>query len=354
MFSPSKLLASQPTNKNALKGYFSNATGAFTKSILLNEVELSETTSDWESRFRSLVPRLISNYQKAKIRDLDNLRIDVHMKARSDTKQLPQPPKTLDYLPDYVFNLASILNYELTRNNRDKKQKIFDSLNAKVEDLKTLNDGNQILLKSILLNSIIQKQSISNIFDKLQFDVDVFYILCFKYFMNPFSLDRESRFLDLVKTLKKYNGKVVIDRESWTFLDQLITTNMLSVNTNFKSYPSGVFSQMIRIVDDVDSYYNDFNLLGMLRVLRNAETGFERVADNDVIKFDIGYYRYIIIDRALCEWNKDSLTLDTWQRYDFGRQWKSIWEVYYESHKSVRPGGPTTMKHVYNLISSSS
>lgn len=349
MLLPSKLLITSNLKNNIPReSYLSNATDKFRK-LKLADIKYSNNVCSSRSQFRPLILKLISDYQKAKIHDVSNLRITVHMKARNDVKQLPATPKTSDRLPEYVFDLVGLLEYELTKTNRDKKQKIIDSFISNVEDLKAIDNGTSVLLKSILVESIIRKQFNQNIYDQLDFDIDVFYILCFKYFMNPLELDSDTRFVDLISCINNYGE--TIDKESWEFLNQLTTKNILAINVRPEINHSPIFNKMISIIDGVDACYNEFNLLGMLRVLRNAETGYEGVIENDVIKFDIGYYRYLTIDRALCEWNKNSLTLDIWERYNFKRQWKTIWEVYYEGDNSICPGGPTTMKHVYKIVS---
>lgn len=349
MSTPSQILLASNVMKSIRLENNSQLISTFKQQQLVELKNTAVTTLLPQSKFRPVILNLINKYQRARIYELDRLKIEVLLQGRGDAGQLPKAPSSLGDLPNYTFHLLSLSKYELSLNNQLKKQAVIDSIDMKFDELKKIDNTNNDLIKSLITESILQNKFNKDSFKMLDFDLDVFYIICLKYFVNPQGLGRASRIGDLFQSLNNYGNNLRIDIESWKFLKRLVDQNLLSIKA-VNEQESLILDKLIEIVEGVDMQYQKFNLLGMLRILRNAETGFERVETQDIIKFRIGYYRYLIIERALNEWNREALTPSVWEQYKFDEQWKTIWEIYYQNENIKPPGGPTTMKHVSKLL----
>jgi hypothetical protein len=314
-------------------------------------------------RFKPLILKLINSYQIYKKLNIDKYKI-TPIYYRQDHIHLPNSPQDLNEIPEYAFKLISIPDFELSMKNQDKKLSLFASLlEIENDQLKELdnnnNNNNNILIKSILINSILNNHNgsdeLEQYFSLIDFDLDVYYIICFNYFINPYNLDKFSRLNQLYKSIEFFKTKndLVIDEDDWDFLLRLIDSNIFIFQTGNNYENSAFFDKLIDIVNQVDKLYLDFNLVGMLRCLRNAETGYEIIGKNgknDIIRFNIKYYRYLIINRAINEWNRNSLTTKTWNKYEFSQQWKTVWDIYYNSESLLPPGGLTVKNQIKDMM----
>lgn len=349
MMSPSQLMLTSIL-KQGVK--FESLTKLITNYQNTRLAEIKQHVSDncSKSKFKPVILKLIHQYQQIKIHNVESLKIIPLLQARQDIKQLPRSPQNLKALPLYAFKLVQQDQYELSGNNRMKKAAIIDSLNVETSEILQIDNTNRDLTKSLIIESIISKNYKEKYLKSLNFDMDVFYILCFKYFMNGHGQDKLLRIDTFFQDLKTFEGKdLIIDLEGYNLLEDLFTSNITSIKVDHQPDPF-IFRKTIEIIGKVDQEYERFSLVGMLRVLRNAETGFERVEKNDLVKFNIGYYRYLIIEQALNEWDVNFLTVDVWDKYNFKQQWKTIWEIYYQNDSILPPGGPTTMSRVSRIV----
>lgn len=306
---------------------------------------------------------LINKYQVSFNLDLAKYRIVPALRHRDEQSQLPQPPATISGLSRYTLQLASLPDFELTKKNRVVKAELFSSLKSSVDG----NDKN--LIKSILIHEITSTRlpvndRIADFFRMLDYDRDTHYLLCLLYFTNPNGLERAGRLNQILRILSEFksrhldNDRYRIEASDWNFLVQLINTNLCTFNTHHQSSFSFLFSKLTSLITDVNSSYIRFDLIGMLRFLRNAESGYENpdrdqnTQKSEIVWFNINYFRFLVLERAIMEWNMHSLTSKTWSHYNFSKQWRTVWDMYYDNEQNNLnpPGGPTIRSQVKKIV----
>lgn len=323
---------------------------------------LVDAVDQGHSDIKLAVLDLINKYQVYSNKNLAKYRIIPVLKYRDEQKQLPPPPTAISGIASYTLQLASIPNFELTKNNRIIKRDLFYSLKNETDG----SDKN--LIKSLLIHEITNpnietNDRISNYFKRLDYDTDTHYIMSLLYFMNPHRLDLNGRLNQILVILANYRTKASgncnyyqVNTDNWEFLARLINSNLSTFDAAHQSKFSFLFSKLTSLATDVQTSYWRFDLVGMLRSLRNAESGYEDLThdcqQSGVVRFNINYFRFVVLERAIREWNKDSLTSRTWDQYNFDNQWKTVWYMYYDNDQNLLspPGGPSVKKHVRKIV----
>lgn len=323
--------------------------------------QLINAVYEEHSDIKLVVLDLINKQQIYTSRNLAWYKIIPVLKYKDEQKQLPPPPTAIDEIASYTMQLASIPNFELTKNNVMIKADLFSSLRNETDSI----DKN--LIKSLLIYEIMNLRTvydtrandqISDYFRLLDYDTDTHYLISLLYFMNPHGLDLNGRLNQVIKILSNFKAKMPykVNTEDWEFLIRLTNSNLNTFDTAHQTKFSFLFSKLTSLATDVHSSYWRHDLVGMLRFLRNAESGYEDLAPNSqqsgVVRFNINYFRFIILERAIREWNKDSLTGKTWDQYNFENQWKTVWDMYYDNnHNDLSPpGGPSIKNHVRKIV----
>ncbi|KAG0678800.1 DNA-directed RNA polymerase core subunit rpc10 [Pichia californica] len=315
------------------------------------------------TQIKHLILNLINKYQIYRNLDIEKFKITPILKSNIEKYQLPKLPSTLDNLSNFIYDLTLIPNFELTFNNQIIKSNVLKSLSSSSSSSSKSND-NSYINKLLVINEIINPNLNSsyntiNNFKKLNFnnnnnnDNDLQYLAWFVYFMNPDKLNMIERFNQFHFLLNYFNFKnqenILIN--DWEFTNNLINSNLLSFNTNFEIEKSFILDNLIKIINNINNSYKNFELINIFRTLRNAETGYEDLNSFKLIRFNIGYYRYLLLDKLINEWNKDSITEDLWNLKKLQYQWEIIYEIYYSSKNSIKPGGITFENKIKNMIS---
>lgn len=315
----------------------------------------SRADNSQESRFKALIIHLIKSYQKYDALCIQDLRVNLQLSDRDEEMQMPASPKRMEEVAEYTFQLVSLVDFELTAANQGLKRKILKTFEMPESELQKIDGGNSVMLKSLIIHSIMSSQNVDQHIEylkHLEFDLDVYYIICWLYFRNPWRLEKHGRLnqaVGLLQHFKEKHGSLLLDEKDREVLACLATNNVNSfgIVSADDVELSFTFSKLTQLVNQVDRSYEEFDLVGMLRSLRNAETGFDD--GEKVIKLGIGYYRYLVIERATREWSREFLTTDTWHKYDFDRQWGLVWELYYQDKDSV-PGNASIKSRIKKLI----
>lgn len=318
-----------------------------------------------DGELRGVVLNLIKSYQIYFTLGLNEYRINTLLNYKNEQQQIPAVPNNLNDIPKFASDLVNIPDFELTLKNQNIKFEILESFKSNINDLAVL-DHNDNLKKVLIINDIIKcsineiycdDQSINEKFKLLKYDQNTHYLLCLLYFMNPYKLDKFGRLNQICDLLLYYQkgeiGSFKIDENDWNLLIGLITSNSCSFFIDCEFRKSFILNKIIELVNNVDNSYFNFNLVEMLRFLRNAESGYENLDvelnKSTIVKFNINYYRYLIIERAINEWNKDSLSDRTWNMYRFNNQWNIVWDTYYNNDNINPPGGVSFKKYVQKI-----
>lgn len=353
MYSPTQILKdcstivtrSKTQNKFNLDDYIRQTLDSVGPTII--------PSSSSNSKFKPLILKLINSYQIYNRLEIGKLKI-IPFKSKFENLKIPKSPTALTEIPEYAYKLTSLPDFELSPESKKLKSSLFKSLVIEDSQLLELDNENNDLIKSIIIDLIIHSDSnFEKYFSLIGFDVDVYYIICFQYFLNPFKLDKFSKLNYTCKLLAIFKD-LKIHENDWKFFQSMINSNIYSFKTGESNKNSALFDNMITIVNQINDNYYKFDLVGMLRILRNAETGFEVYnqdgMSHEVIKYHIKYYRFLIINNAIIEWNNKSLTKNTWEKYDFQKQWTTVWEIYYNNKNILPPGGPTFKKKVKAIV----
>ncbi|KGK39713.1 hypothetical protein JL09_g1179 [Pichia kudriavzevii] len=272
--------------------------------------------------------------------------------AHQDSKQLPEPPQRNAEIVNYVFQLGKLNDFELTQSNQNKKKEILESFYENITLLRGIDNPNKDIIKSMILHKVVGfSPGYNELIESVGFDSDMVYLVALRYFLNPDKLGKIGRVNQLVSYLIKHSK--VISEQDWTFLNKLTKQNVLSLTIE-NVHLSPYLQKLVDIVENVDACYYKFDLVGMLQHLNKAQNGYELESSggrNVFVKYFVGYYRYCIIERALMEWNINSVTTSTWNKYRLGAQWKLVWDTYYNSGNIEPPGGASIKKKVQNIIS---
>lgn len=311
-------------------------------------IHITETT---DSKFRPLVYQLINSHRISRVYHLEKLRI-LPLLAHQDSKQLPEPPQRNAEIVNYVFQLGKLNDFELTQSNQNKKKEILESFYENITLLRGIDNPNKDIVKSMILHKVVGfSPGYNELIESVGFDSDMVYLVALRYFLNPDKLGKIGRVNQLVSYLIKHSK--VISEQDWTFLNKLTKQNVLSLTIE-NVHLSPYLQKLVDIVENVDACYYKFDLVGMLQHLNKAQNGYELESSggrNVFVKYFVGYYRYCIIERALMEWNINSVTTSTWNKYRLGAQWKLVWDTYYNSGNIEPPGGASIKKKVQNIIS---
>lgn len=357
MFNPTQLLLKKSIkynscckiNKFSLNEYKKNKLNQLEpKNLITNNYPLTE--------IQKLVLISIQNYQFYKKLNIENYKISLILTSKSEKSQLPKLPNSIDNLFDYIYNLILIPNFELTDKNQILKSNLLTSLN--------IND-NQSIIKLLLINEILNCSNsnidlINKYFKNLKFDNDIFFIIYLLYFINPNKLNKIERFIQILNLLLYYKiNQLNIYKIDWDFLNNLINSNILSINLNnynlinynlINYKKSFILNNLIELINKIQFNYINYNLIDLMRLLRNAEIGYENNENFKLYKFNISYYRYLLLNKLINEWNKNNLTNDKWIEKNLYNQWLIIYKIYYENENSIKPGGITIQNKIKEII----
>ena len=331
-------------------------------------VNLSSAEIDQYQPYEQVRPAIINHikcHQFDKRYNITTHKITPKLSYSTSECQLPQSPSTLHEIPDYALNLMRRGDIELTQQNKVKRSELMNSLSEildkKGESTAQFDDPEQILPKCVLLHQIAYSGTPNLLlFESLKCDRDVFYLAMFLYYINPYKLEKYGRLNQVLRIIESSvlgNGSIVED--DWLLFESLVMGNNLTnakLRNLDKKESSVVLTKLESILIEVNKSYYEYDLVDMLRHLRNAETGYEMELEgvNQVLKFGIGYYRYLLIERAANEWTRDFLRPETWERHNLAEQWRIICNVYYESENIEPPGGAAMKRRVQGIIKTQS
>lgn len=349
---PSQIIKSilKPTNSLAIAAWKSSLTDYQLYRLSQVKPLITPTAVAPDLKFKNNILRLINLYQGYRKLDISQYRIQPILSNQYEQRQLPSPPASLDEIYSYTLKLSSIPDFELTNTNQHTKKKLLNTIKNDAGN----KDPN--LIKLFLIDEILHNDpdnKILSYFRHLDYDTDTHYLLCLLYFTNPNGLDKLGRLNQILNILTNFQTHSLNDQQDWQFLTDMITSNIFSFKTGYPmdKCSTFIFEKLTNLINDVEKAYFDYDLIGMLRCLRNSELGYEDQLLGTV-KFNIGYYRYLILERAINEWNEDLLTAETWDKYKFQNQWEIVWKLYYDSNAitALPPGGATFRRKVKTIV----